>query len=431
MPPAELAVIALGVFAFALVSRRAEAEFLTAPMTFALLGLLAGPAGLGVVELPVGHAFVDGLAGVTLGLVLFTDAARIDISRLGREHTLPLRMLGIGLPLTVLAGTLAALAVMPGLGLWEAALLAAILAPTDAALGQATVMNRRVPVRIRQALNVESGLNDGLVFPILLVAAGLATGPGLTGSGATDPDLTPGFDTIAGNLLLGPLAGAVVGGLGSEVLERMNRHAWVTPVFLRLAVVALAVLAFAGAEAVHGNGFLAAFVAGLLTGARAPAARRALEDFGEAEGQLLSLLVFLLFGALLLPRAFEGLEWRHLAYGLLSLTVVRMVPVAVSLAGLRLRPRTLLFLGWFGPRGLASILYLLLIEESFDIAPHDDLAATVGVTVFLSILAHGVTAAPLARRYGRRMEAVHDQGGARPEHATCRPFALRWKGQRE
>lgn len=426
MSPAELAAVALGVFAFALVSRRAEAEFLTAPMTFAVLGLVAGPAGLGLVELPVGHAFVDGLAGLTLGLVLFTDAARINVSRLGREHTLPLRMLGLGLPLTIFAGILAALALLPGLSLGEAALLAVILAPTDAALGQAMVMNPRVPVRIRQALNVESGLNDGLVFPFLLIAASLATAPG-----AIAPTLSPDVATIAGNLLLGPLAGAVVGGLGAEVLERMNTRAWVTPVFLRLAVVALAVLAYAGAEAMHGNGFLAAFVAGLLTGARAPAVRRALEDFGEAEGQLLSLLVFLLFGALMLPRAVEALEWRHVAYGLLSLTVVRMVPVALSLSGLRLRPRTLLFLGWFGPRGLASILYLLLIEESFSIAPHDDIAATVGVTVFLSILAHGITAAPLARHYGRRMETARQRGQAAPEHASCHAFSLRWKGQRD
>lgn len=425
MQPLELAVIAFGVFAFALVSRRAEAEILTAPMAFTLFGLMFGGAGLALVDPPVGEPFVDGLAEVTLALVLFTDAARINVSRLGQEHALPIRMLGIGLPLAVILGTVAAVLVFPGLSLWEAALLAVILAPTDAALGQAVVMNPGVPQRIRQALNVESGLNDGLVFPALLIVASLAAGTG----GATT-SLAGGAVLLVQNLMLGPLAGAAVGGIGGSLLETMNRRRWMTPVFLRLSVLALAVLAYAGAEAVEGNGFLAAFVAGLCVGMRAPATRRALHDFGEAEGQLLSLLVFLLFGALMLPQALADPGWDDLLYGVLSLTVVRMLPVAISLWGLRLKGRTLAFLGWFGPRGLASILYLLLVDEGYAIGPDQDLYVTIGLTVFLSILAHGMTAAPLARRYGHRMAAARGRGEAKPEHAVVRPFALRWKTRR-
>lgn len=423
MEPTDLAVIALGVFCFALVSRRMEAEILTAPMAFTALGLALGGAGLGLIDLPVGRPFVDGLAEVTLALVLFTDAARINVSRLGREHGLPLRMLSVGLPLTILAGTGAALLLFPDLGPWDAALLAVILAPTDAALGQAVVMNRRVPVRIRQALNVESGLNDGLVFPVLLIVVSFAAGTGGTGLGE-------GASLFARNLLLGPALGGLIGVAGALALEHMNARGWVTPVFLRLSVLALAVLAFAGAETLGGNGFLAAFVAGLLVGTRAPATRKALEDFGEAEGQLLSLLVFLLFGALVLPAALPRVAPVDLLYGVLSLTVLRMLPVVVSLAGLRLHGRTLAFLGWFGPRGLASILYLLIVVEGYDLTTHDDLTVTVCVTVLMSIVAHGVTAAPLARAYGRRMERAHGRGEARPEHQPVHPFALRWKEHR-
>lgn len=424
MTEAQIAAIALAVLAFALVSKKAEAGVLTAPLVFTAVGLFLGSAGVDLVDLPAGQPVVDHLAEVTLALVLFTDAARIDVRRLGREHALPLRMLGLGLPLTVVVGTLAAVAIFPGLSLWEAALIGVILAPTDAALGQAVVMNPGVPQRIRQTLNVESGLNDGMVFPALLIVAGLASGTGEAGS------LGDGAMLFAQNLILGPLVGLVVGGLGAMAVERMNRAGWMTPVFLRLSMLALAFLAFAASETLHGNGFLAAFFGGLSVGALAPAGREALEDFGEAEGQLLSLIVFLLFGALMLPEALAAVGWDDVGYALLSLTVLRMVPVAACLTGEKLRPATLGFLGWFGPRGLASILYLVLVQQGFTIGAAADVYVTICITVLMSIVAHGVTAAPLADAYGRHMKGAKERRGATPEHAPVSHFALRWKHRR-
>ena len=249
-----------------------------------------------------------------------------------------------------------ALLVFPGLGLWPAMVLGVILAPTDAALGQAVVSNQSVPQRIRQGLNGESALNDGLAFPALLVAASLAG----ASVGGEDRGATAWAAFVAGQLILGPLVDLAVGWLGSRMAGWAVERGWMNAVFLRIATLSLALLAFAGAELLGGNGFIAAFACGLAAGTGPRRVLDGVKDFGETEGQLLTLIVFLLFGAVLLSGAIEGLGWRHILYAVLSLTAVRMNPVALACVGLRLAPSTVAFLGWFGPRGLASIIYLLL-----------------------------------------------------------------------
>ncbi len=412
LQPLDIATFAAALFAFALVSGRVQAGFVTPPMAFSLFGVVAGADGLGLLQLPLESGGLDALAEITLTLILFTDASRIDLTRLGREHTLPVRMLGIGLPLTVAAGAAAAWLMFPGIGLASAALLAAILAPTDAALGQAVVNDTRTPIRIRQALNVESGLNDGLAFPAVLVFLSL-TGGG-EGRGMDEWALF-----IALQLGIGPLAGVAVGRGGGWAAERMTDRGWMNGVFLRMSALALALLAWALAELLHGNGFIAAFTAGLMAGIRSDTLRASLEDFGEVEAQLLSLVVFIAFGATMLPAAIAGIDWSILAYALLSLTLVRMLPVWLSLLGTRLAPVSRLYLGWFGPRGLASILYLLLIVEEADLAPGSTVYDTIIVTVGLSILLHGASARPLAGAYAR---AIAGEG---PEHRPVTPFATR------
>ena len=422
MDPTALFAVAIGIVLFALVSRRAQAGVISAPMVFTGFGFLVGGAVLGLFEPPLRGAGIEALAEITLVLALFTDAARIDLRRLGREHDVPLRLLGVGLPLCVIAGTGAAMLLFPAMPLWSAALIGVMLAPTDAALGQAVVTDPRVPHRIRQALNVESGLNDGLAFPALLLAASLA------GAGAAR-DLGIGGDAgtvgwaafILGQVILGPLVGIAIGLGGAWAIERANARDWMDAAFLRISTLALAILAFAGAEAVGGNGFIAAFAGGLAVGTRGRQVLDAVEDFGETEGQLLTLSVFLLFGAILLPDL-AGIGLRHLLYAALSLTVLRMVPVGLSLAGTRLRLPTVLFLGWFGPRGLASIIYLLLVlEGASDVPGIDDVQLTVLVTVLGSVLLHGATAAPLARLYG----AWAARDDTAPEHRAVSHFPVR------
>ena len=413
MQAVEIVVLSAALLAFALVSKRAEAGVVTPPMAFAALGLLIGADGLGLVRLDVDGEVIRTLAEVTLVLTLFSDASRIDVTELDRRHAIPIRLLAIGLPLTMLVGMGAAWLLFPALGIWGAAALAVALAPTDAALGQAVVSNRSVPQRIRQALNVESGLNDGLAFPALLVAATLAAGLADRGAG--------GWAAFVGaQVVLGPLAGAAVAFAGCTLAERALAGGWMEAIYLRLSTLALPLLAYGSAELVEGNGFLAAFAAGLVVAARSKHLREAAEEFGEAEGQLLALGVFVLSGAILIPDLAQ-MGWRHALFAILALTVLRMGPVALALAGLGLRPATVLFLGWFGPRGLASLIYLLLLIEAYPMPSLDDLRLAVIATVGLSILAHGVTAAPLARAYGR----VMGDGGTAPEHARVPRFSLR------
>jgi len=357
----DLALVAAFVLAYALVSRRLETTPVTGPMVFVGVGLVVGAGGLDIIDIGMDQGAVRTLAEATLVLLLFTDAIRIDLRRLRSQTELPFRLLGIGLPLTVVAGAMAALVVFPDLGVWEAALLAAILSPTDAALGQAVVSNPGVPIRVRQALNVESGLNDGIMLPVITLLLAVA---------AAGVDLeTPGYWTefAAKQIGYGVLAGAVGGYLGGRLIREFAGRNWIDGAFRQLATLAVGVGSFALAEAVGGNGFVAAFVAGLAFGAAARDYCAGVYDFAEDQGQLLALLTFLFFGAALAGPALDDLTWQIALYALISLTAVRMIPVAISLIGAGLKAPTVAYLGWFGPRGLASILFGLFILEKAEL----------------------------------------------------------------
>lgn len=395
------AVIAAALILYGVVSRRLETSPVTGPMVFVALGLAIGSAGLGLADLEFDHGVVHTLAELTLVLVLFSDAARIDLGAVRRYHDLPVRMLAIGMPLTIVLGVLAALALPLGLGLWEAAVLAAILAPTDAALGQSVVTNREVPPRIRQALNVESGLNDGIALPAVLLFASFASMSAVGNDGNW-------LAFAAMQVTLGPLAGAAVAFAVAWLIARATAAGWMAHSYQGPAVLGTAVLAYAGAVLIGGNGFIAAFVAGMVFGNRVRGHKRFLLRFAEAESHLATMLVFLIFGASILPEAAGEMNLAVVAYAALSLTVVRMVPVALSLIGMGARPVTVAFLGWFGPRGLASILFVLFVLEEANLPGAATVFATVVATAALSILLHGITAAPFARRYGRTIREMGD-----------------------
>ncbi len=391
---ADIALVAAFVLAYGLVSRRLQSTPVTGPMVFVAIGMLIGPAGIDVVDIGLDEGAVRVLAEATLVLVLFTDAIRIDLGTLRRQIELPARLLGIGLPLTFFAGLVIGLTLLSGFGVWEAALAAAILSPTDAALGQAVVTNPRVPVRIRQALNVESGLNDGVMLPVITIVLALA---------AADVDLeTPGFwvGFTARQIGFGVLIGAGAGLVGGWLVNQFASRGWMEGAYRQLATLAVGVGAYALAEVVKGNGFVAAFVAGLAFGAAAREQCAGAYDFAEDEGHLLALLTFLFFGAALAGPALDELTWRIALYAAASLTVVRMVPVALGVARKGLRPPTVAFLGWFGPRGLASILFGLFILEEAELPLADDIFLVVTWTVLASIFLHGITSVWLSERYG-------------------------------
>lgn len=391
-----LALGALGLLGYAAISRRTQDSVLTAPMFFTALGfgmhlLLGGQA-----DLHMEADWVHLIAEITLVVVLFTDASQIDLRELRQDPSLPVRLLGLGLPMTIALGALAAALLFPAMSWWEAGLIASILAPTDAALGQAVVSNASVPARIRRALNVESGLNDGIALPIVLLCLYAVEMEHTHEAGSSYWVRFVGMQ-----LALGPLVGAAVGWLGGAVVTRASRSGWMSRTFEQLSAIGIAVLAFATAEAAGGNGFLAAFVGGITLGNTARSVSRCLVEFGETEGQLLTLVTFTTFGVLMVPFAFAHCEVAVLGYALLSLTLIRALPVGLSLAGARLGLPAVGFIAWFGPRGIASLLYALVVVERATMPVVEEVLAVVTTTVLLSVVLHGVTAAPLAERYGR------------------------------
>ena len=407
-----LIVIAMLVLVFGLVSRAVTRGIITAPMVFALAGLALanGAAWLGIgpfADYEGVETIVHTLGECTLIVLLFTDAARIDLQALRRESGLPARLLGLGMPLTILLGALVAWLLFPELGIWELALVAAVLAPTDAALGQAVVTSDGVPPRIRQTLSVESGLNDGIAVPLVVLFASMASiGVESLGQDAAGHALTAGAGATfaARQILLGPLAGVIVGFVGAKLVGASMKRGWMDHDFQELSGVALALLAAFGAELIGGNAFIAAFVGGLTFGNSSKRVCSCLYDFAEAEGTLLMLLTFLFAGAALAPEALFGASWQMYVYAALSLTVVRMLPVGLSLIGVPTSMPTRLFLGWFGPRGLASILFAILLLEELPVPHADEIFSIAMVTVMMSVVLHGATAAPGVRWYARRLE---------------------------
>ena len=391
-------IVLLAVLGYCAVSERARRSVFTPPIAFAALGLVLGPAALGWLDADVDDAVVHVLAEATLVVILFADASRIDLHTLRLELGLPVRLLLVGMPLTILLGFVAGLWLLPELGLWEVAVLAALLAPTDAALGSAVVEQEVVPLRVRQALNVESGLNDGMALPFVAIFAGLAAAAANVG-GSEPPDGGWIVHAVA-QVTLGPLAGVVCALGGARLASRAARSAWSAPGHEQLMGITIALLSFAAAELIGGNGFIAAFAAGMTARHVAPAFCERTHELVEAEGHVLMLLVFFALGAVLAWPAIRATGGAALLYAALSLTVVRMIPVALAMIGTGVRPATTLFLGWFGPRGLASVVVGLLILGETEL-PHRLLIwETCMLTVLMSMLLHGLTAVPGARWYG-------------------------------
>jgi len=374
------------------LSARLERFDVTAPITFVLAGLLLTHGPLAFLSIAPSKELIKELAEFTLALVLFSDASRVGLHELRVDAGLYARLLGVALPLTIGLGTLLALALAGG-SIWLALLVGAALAPTDAALGAGMMANPVVPARIRRLVNVESGLNDGIATPFVSVAlAGAAVGGQVAGHGPA---------AAVAELAVGIVVGVAAGGLGGLLVNAARRRGWAADGFAGAAVLGLAVCAYTSAVAVHGNGFIAAFVGGLAFGTAGGRRGEPLVPFVEETGALVSLLVWLAFGAVALVPAIKTLTWPMVLYAILSLTIVRMAPVAVALAGTRLGWATVVLVAWFGPRGLASVVFALLALEELGSPTADRAVAVIAITVLLSVVAHGATAEPLAARYAK------------------------------
>jgi NhaP-type Na+/H+ or K+/H+ antiporter len=365
-------------------------------MVFAGIGILVGPMALNLLDVKLGATVVRLIAEITLVIILFVDASTVNLRTLRIQHGVPLRLLGIGLPLTMVLGFVAAAVLINNQNLWLAALVALILAPTDAALGQAVVTSQRLPEATRQAINVESGLNDGIALaPILMCIAALSGGEHAGNHSGS------WLAFLGRQLTLGPIAGILVGWGGGRLVEEASKRDWMQPTFQRLVAGSLAVLAYTVAEQFHGNGFIAAYCAGLFLGTQTHEVRERIQEFGEAEGQQMSLFVFLLFGLAMVPAMVDYWDVWGLCYAILSLTVIRMVPVALCLLDTGLDTRTVWILAWFGPRGIASVLYSLMAIGKIGVTGYEREFAVISLTILLSIFLHGVSAVPLTFSYSR------------------------------
>ena len=388
-----LIAIALTVIAYAAVSGRLRQSPITSAIVFVAAGILASDAVLGWLAPGIASESVRAVAEATLAVVLFSDASRLDLRALRREYVLPVRLLAIGLPLTIVAGAVAGIAVFGQLAIVEAVLLAVVLAPTDAALGQAVVADPRVPSRVRQGLNVESGLNDGICVPLLLIAIAVAeVDEGAIGGGSA-------LILLAEEVGFGIVGGVIAGLVAAIVLRSGVPRRWIDPAWLQLVPVAGAGLAYGVAVALHGSGFIAAFVGGAVFAALRGDVGGEVTEFLEEAGGLLGAVTLMLFGAVMLVPVLGRLSAELILYALLSLTVVRMVPVAMAMLGSGARWETVSFMGWFGPRGLASIVFAVILVEDASLANESVLQDAIFLTIGLSVLLHGLSAMPLTDRY--------------------------------
>lgn len=416
MDETQIAIVAGLLIAFALVSRRIERWPLTMPMVFIGAGVLADATD--VVNFDLEISAVTVLGELTLAVILFSDALRINTTSLRRDAGLPGRLLMIGLPLSIVAGTLICAGLFPDLSIWEAALVAAILAPTDAALGQAVVEDRSVPVRIRQALNVESGLNDGMVLPAVTLFIALTLGE------TNESGFWPTF--VARQIGIGVAIGVGVGGACGWLIRRARRADWMEGVAAQLATVAVGILAYTAAVSSGANGFIAAFVAGLSAGTMlGERAATHLDQYAEDTGRLLAAITFFVFGNIFVIAAGDHLTWLVVVAALGVLTLGRIVPVAIAIFDQRPAWQTTLFVGWFGPRGLASMLFgLLLFDEGIERA--DQFFAIITVTIVASVILHGATASWGARTYGAWFAAMSHEHDAMPEAKSAPEPIIRW-----
>lgn len=400
------AILALIIFVYSTLARGIEKTPFGGALLFVATGYVLGPDVTGLVNIDFDRHGLRGIAEVTLALMLFTDAAKANLGVLERSYKIPSRMLIIGLPLTICLGFVCAYWLLPDLTGFEMALLATMLAPTDAALGKAVISNKLVPVRIRESLNVESGLNDGICVPILFLFLALAAEATSSAKGA---ELA--LELVIREIGIGLLVGVVLTLAMSWLLRLSARLGWIGGHWRPIHMVAMALCCFSMAQAFGGSGFIAAFVGGLLFGALVKRHKHDLLRAAEGAGEALLLLTWVLFGGGVVGLFMPQITWQILLYSVLSLSLIRMLPIFLSLTDSGLSFPEKLFLGWFGPRGLASVVFAIIVMNEH-LAGEKTLILTVVCTVTLSVVAHGLSANPLARMLAgyERRHAKHPQG---------------------
>ncbi len=394
-----VALLAIALLIYGAVAGGIERSWSSAPIVFMGVGVVLGPLMLDVLHLTVTVRDLQGLAELTLAMVLFADAAHADLGEIRRNWRVPGRLLLVGLPLTIVLGGVIALILFPNLALLEIALLTAILAPTDAALGAPVIANPRVPNTVRQSLNFESGLNDGICVPVVLILLGYATGVQVEHGTVAHVTLV-----VVEEIGIGALTGLGLTFAGARLLVFSHKRGWISPHWIDIPVLAKAAACFAAAQALGGSGFIACFVGGLLLSTY-PKPKQDLLRGAETAGQILSMLTWVTFGWGVVPMILRNWNATIVLYALLSLTVIRMAPVYLSLRGTGIDPLSRLFIGWFGPRGLASVVFAIIVLHE-KLPGNETMMVVIGTTVMLSVLLHGMSATPLSAWIGGRQRTA-------------------------
>ncbi|MEE9179171.1 MAG: sodium:proton antiporter [Acidimicrobiia bacterium] len=387
-------VLSASVFAIVAVSGRLSRLSITEPLVAVVIGILIAFLIGNPIDIrsPAALIFLE----LALVLVLFTDAARIDIGHIRKQYRWPARMLLIGLPLVMILGAVVSGWIL-ALPLGAALLLGVILAPTDAALAEPVLESEVLPVRVRQTLNIESGLNDGLALPALFIAMGLI-------ESEAGRSMSSSVLLVIRQVGIGVAGGAVLGFAGAWAISRATQRGWMDGLHQKIAAVALALGTFAAVQILGGSGFVAAFVAGAVLGSQVRPKCDYLYEFADTEGRALVLIAFVFLGAGPISGLItDGVSWEAWAVSLIALFVVRPIAIWLSLVGEKLLPSTAMFFGWFGPRGLATAVFLLVVfKEMTDIPPV--VADITFLTVALSVLLHGLTAMPASNLLAGRIE---------------------------
>lgn len=394
-----LTVFAAFAFFYSLVASKMEKTPISGALVYVAVGAILGPRVLGLIDLDVDGEAISRLAELALAVCLFSDSACADLGVLKRIEKVPIRLLLIGLPLTILLGMVVGWAIFRDLAFVEIALIATMLAPTDAALGKPVVSNPVVPTKVRQSLNVESGLNDGICVPVILFFIEISRGTVEAG----------GFTALMTGLLvkvigIGVVVGIVLALVGGFALRHCASRGWISGTWMHVPIVSLAVFCFALAQLLGGSGFIAAFVGGMTFGACTKKHKEQFLESAEVVSDAVALVTWFTFGTIIVGFLLTGVSWQVIVYSLLSLTVIRMLPVALCMWGVPTKKDTLMFMGWFGPRGLASIVFLVMVMQE-KLPDNDTIVAVVSWTIVFSVIAHGLSANPLAAKYGARVEA--------------------------
>lgn len=403
----ELAIMALLVFFYSIIAGRVERSILSGPIVYVVVGFILGPMVLGWFTGGATRTSFRVLADLSLALILFIDAANADLGTLRRQFRIPSRMLLIGLPGAIALGFGLALLMFNQLTFYEAAILGTMLAATDAALGKAVITNKSVPARVREGLNVESGLNDGLCVPVLFVFIALATGIDDHGG-----NVGLALGLVAQELGIGLVVGLGLTSIAVWLLRFCLNKGWVTEVWMQVTVAGLAIACFALAQSLHGSGYIAAFTGGLLFGFLGKESTHKLVLAAEGTGETLAMMTWLVFGIAVIGQHFDLFTWQVVVYSLLSLTVIRVLPIFLSLAGTGESVSSRLFLGWFGPRGLASIVFAIIVLNT-ELPGASLISVVVVCTVFFSLVAHGISANPLAKWLAAKERTGQSQGSGK------------------